>query len=463
MELSFNVYGNLKQLAVCQHWQDPTVSDIVYGGSKGSGKSYLGCSLIFSDALTYPETHYFIARDSLTNLRKYTIPSIHEVFNDWKLSQAYYDYNGQDNFYRLYNGSKVFLIDAKFMPRDPQYQRFGSMQITRGWIEEAGEFREAAKNNLAATIGRWKNDVYDLPAKLLQTCNPAKNYLYKQYYKKHKDKELEAWKRFVQALPQDNKRLPKGYLENLQRTLTVNEKQRLLYGSWESDTDPAALVEYTSIIDLWKNEHVLRTGRRYITCDVARYGRDSSKICVWDGWRIIYYQTHKGLSIPDLAAQVREAMTTYEVPASRTIVDEDGVGGGVVDILSCEGFLNGSKPIEEQITTGSTQVPNYTNLKSQCYFKLAARINAAGIYIEPRVMNETEQEQLVEELEQVKQKNMESESKREIVSKADVKELINRSPDNSDVLMMREWFDLKPEPSGFIVSRPTGRVRPMTF
>lgn len=458
MELLFDVYDNQKQLEVCQHWQAPSVSDIVYGGSKGSGKSYLGCSLIFGDAFTYPGTHFFIARDSLTNIRKFTIPSIHEVFQHWNVTDRYYDYNGQDNYYTLYNQSRVYLLAAKFEPSDPLFARFGSMQMTRGWIEEAGEFAEAAKNNLAASIGRWKNDVYNLSPKLLQTCNPAKNYLYKQYYRKNKDGNLESWKRFVQALPQDNKKLPAGYLENLHRTLSPNEKQRLLFGNWEYDDDPATLIEYEKILDIWKNEHVLRTGKRWITCDVARYGRDSSKICVWDGWRIIYYKTYKGLSVTELSAKLREVMTRFNVPASQTVVDDDGVGGGVTDIVKCKGFVNNSRPLDELQPIAGYQQPNYYNLKSQCYYRLANRINKGGVYIEPGVMNQIEQEETVEELEQVKQKDMDVDKRKAVVPKEEIKELIGRSPDNSDVLMMREFFELTYRAPPRSMNRPKGRT-----
>jgi phage terminase large subunit len=214
VEISFDTNGNDKQKKVASHWLDPTVSDIVYGGSKGSGKSYLGCSLIFGDAFIYPETYYFIARKKLNDLRKYTIPSIYEVFSHWGITDKYYRYNGQDSFFELHNNSRVYLLDAAQQPRDPLYQRFGSMQMTRGWIEEAGEFEETAKNNLGAAVGRWNNEKYNLSAKLLQTCNPSKNYLYRDYYQKDKQNELEEWKRFVQALPHDNKKLPPGYLDN---------------------------------------------------------------------------------------------------------------------------------------------------------------------------------------------------------------------------------------------------------
>jgi hypothetical protein len=205
MKLVFDTKGNEKQKECARAWLDNDIVDVTYGGSKGSAKSFTGCSLIFGDAFIYPETHYFIARKKLNDLRKFTIPSIHEVFSIWGISDNLYKYNGQDNYFELYNKSKVFLLDAKYLPSDPLYYRFGSMQMTRGWIEEAGEFDEEAKNNLMASIGRWKNDEYGLTPKLLQTCNPSKNYLYKKYYKKFKDGTLEPYKKFIQALPTDNK------------------------------------------------------------------------------------------------------------------------------------------------------------------------------------------------------------------------------------------------------------------
>ena len=210
-ELELNVQGNLKQLEAVKYWTDKTTIDIAYGGSKGSGKSFLGCSLLSADALIYPETHYFVARKTLTDLRKFTIPSFHEVFSLYGIDQKYYKYNGQDNYFQFYNGSKIFLIDAKLIPSDPKYMRFGSMQMTRGWIEESGEIEEECKNNLQASIGRWKNKEYNLTPKLLQTCNPAKNYLYRDYYKTNLENKLPDFRKFIQALPSDNKKLPKDY------------------------------------------------------------------------------------------------------------------------------------------------------------------------------------------------------------------------------------------------------------
>lgn len=121
MDITFDTYGNEKQKYCAELWGDNIKTDIVYGGAKGGGKSYLGVSLIFGNAMMYPNTHYFIARASLTSLRKYTIPSIHEVFSHWGITDNYYKYNGMDNYFNLYNGSKVYLIDAKYLPSDPLF------------------------------------------------------------------------------------------------------------------------------------------------------------------------------------------------------------------------------------------------------------------------------------------------------------------------------------------------------
>lgn len=447
MELIFDTNGNHKQKEVATLWLDPDVFDIVFGGSKGSGKSYLGCSLIFGDAFIYPETHYFIARKKLNDIRKFTIPSIYEVFELWGIDETRYSYNGQDNVFILDNGSKVFLIEAAWMPSDPYYYRFGSMQMTRGWIEEAGEFEVSAKNNLSASIGRWKNDVYGLPGKLLQTCNPSKNYLYRDYYKKHHDGTLESWKRFVQALPEDNKKLQSGYLDNLNRVLSKSEKERLLKGNWEYDDDPATLCGYDSICNIFTNEHVPH-GDRFITADIARLGKDTTTCRVWSGWRVIERVDRSKLRIPESADLIRQLANKHSIGMSNTIVDEGGVGGGVVDILSCVGFIANASPLptgEYDTNTGEKIKDNFDMLKSQCGFKLAEKVNANQVY--ERAESEV-REKVIEQLEQLKQKSVNSDLKKGLMPKEDIIAMIGYSPDDLDTMIMRAYFELSPPLTG---------------
>lgn len=452
MELQFDTHGNRKQKECVKAWLDPKISHIAYGGSKGSAKSYTGCSLIFGDAFIYPGTHYFIARKKLNDIRKFTLPSIHEVFDHWGLNQSYYRFDGMDSFFELYNKSRVYLIEAKYLPSDPLYQRFGSMQMTRGWIEEAGEFEESAASNLGASIGRWKNDDYKLPPKLLQTCNPSKNYLYREYYKKYKEGKLEPWKKFIQALPTDNKKLSAGYLENLVKSLNKNEKLRLVEGNWEYDDDPAALIDYEKAVDVFTNTHVPH-GDGKITVDLARLGGDRIVKIEWSGFRgKVSAWTKERLN--NSGYLIEEARANMGIGKSDVLVDEDGLGGGVVDFMEFKGFVNNASPLPSPDTPfenydkhGNPPKENYDNLKSQCSFRMADRINNNGLFLE--VEDDDMKNLILEEMEQVKQKELDSDMKKGVVPKKKVRETLGRSPDFWDAIMMREYFELQPEEAFF--------------
>jgi hypothetical protein len=269
---------------------------------------------------------------------------------------------------------------------------------------------------------------------MLGTCNPAKNWVYANFYLKQKNGTIESDKRFIQALPKDNPHLPASYLESL-LTLDENSKQRLYFGNWEYDNDPAKLIDFEKIQNVFSNTFV-EGGEMYISADIARFGSDKMVICVWSGFRVVELYTMNKSSITEIAQIIRDFAFKYKIPMANVIADEDGVGGGVVDILGCKGFVNNSKPM-----LVDNQIVQYQNLKSQCYFKLAEVIQADQMYIncnDGSVIDE-----ITKELEQVKRDKVDSDGKLTIVSKETVKQYIGRSPDYSDALMMRMYFCFK--------------------
>ena len=120
------------------------------------------------------------------------------------------------------------------------------------------------------------------------------------------------------------------------------------------------------------------------------------------------------------------------VPLKNIIVDDDGIGGGVRDILRCVGFVNNSAAIKKQ---------NYQNLKTQCYYTLADYINRSAIYLHTNDISA--RNSIIQELEQVRRKNYDKDTKLQLVGKDDVKLAIGRSPDFSDAIMMRMYYELK--------------------
>lgn len=429
MELS------IKQTIALDLLEDKITNEVLFGGGAGGGKTLLGCYWQLKQRLKYPNTRGLIGRSILKTLKETTLVSFFQVAKMQGLKAGlHYKYNGQTSQIDFPNGSTILLKDLYSYPSDPNFDELGSLEITDAFIDEAAQIDDSARNIIKSRI-RFQLDQNDLIPKILYTCNPSKNWTYSEFYKPQIENTIAINKRFVPSLIDDNPFISKHYKANL-LTLDSVSKERLLFGNWEYSNDPTQLIEYDKILDSFTNTFV-PIGNSYLTCDVARFGSDSTVIGVWSGLRVRLYQFN-GKSVVEVAELIKKYQQEHKVPTSNIVVDEDGVGGGVVDILRCKGFVNNSSPLENPITRGKE---NFDNLKSQCYFKLAELVNKAELYIQA----DGKQKQLiVQELEQVKQKSVDNDSKKGIIPKDKVKAAIGRSPDFSDCLAMRMFFEYSP-------------------
>lgn len=414
--------------------------EVGYGGGAGGGKSILGCYWILTQALMYPGTAYVIGRKELTNLKKTTLLSFFQVIQilDLKTSDIG-TLNSQTNIFNFHNGSRIFLMDMSSQPSDPLYTRFGGLELTQAFVDESNENDLQAIEILKTRLGRCKNKEYNLIPKLLETFNPAKNHVHRRYYKPWKEGTLPKYRLFITALATDNPYLADSYIEQLRNADKIT-KERLLYGNFDYEDDPAKLFEYDKILDLFTNYvHIPTNAENYISCDVARFGIDKTVVIVWRDWHIEKIISMDKSSVPEVVELLNKLSKEHHVPHSNIIIDEDGVGGGVVDLIdNGKGFVNNSSPVE---TEYSKKIHNYRNLKTQCYFKLAEKVQKGEIAIYDDIPLEI-QEGLIEDLEQIAQKNIDKDGKIEILGKDEIKEKLGRSTDYSDAMMMRCYFDI---------------------
>lgn len=277
---------------------------------------------------------------------------------------------------------------------------------------------------------RYKLDEFSIIPKLLGSCNPAKNWVYTQFYDPAKKGILIERRKFVQSLVTDNPHISSHYIENL-TMLDEASKQRLLHGNWDYDDNIDALIDFDSCNDYFTNEHVKPTGSKYITADIARKGKDTTVVRVWDGLVVIERKSLKVSLVNESVDLIRGIAIRHNIPMSRTVVDEDGVGGGVRDYLRCYGFVNNSSPI------GKT---NYNNLKSQCSFIMAKLIKEKKVY--EHCESEDLKTRITREMGAVRQDNMDNDGKVAIRSKDEMKKELGYSPDEWDSIMMRGFFEL---------------------
>ncbi len=421
------VFTHTQEQAI-EYLFDKETTEVLFGGAAGGGKSWVGCSWLILMCLKYPKTRFLMGRSKLDSLKKTTLNTFFEVCETWGIKAGkHYNFNAGSNIITFFNKSEIMLKDLFLYPSDRNFDNLGSLEITGAFIDEANQVTEKAKNIVASRL-RYKLDDYNLIPKMLMTCNPAKNWVYTQYYRPAKDGKQKKHRKFIQSLVDDNEYISKYYKTQLQ-TLDELSKQRLLFGNWEYDASDDALINYDSIINLFNQKGV--AGQKYISCDVARFGSDKTVIMYWEGLYLKKTITLLKSAINDVVEQVRALQQEYAVNLSNIIIDEDGVGGGAKDFLRCKGFVNNSKALKNE---------NYQNLKTQCYYKLADLINKGQIGIDCPDVNV--RNNIIEELEQVRTKDADKDNKLQIIPKDTVKAILGRSPDYSDALAMRMYYEI---------------------
>jgi PBSX family phage terminase large subunit len=421
----------IKQEHATFYLQDKTTEEVLYGGAAGGGKSAFGCLWLISMCQNYPGTRWLMGRSKLKTLKETTLNTFFELASKLDIGDEF-NFNAQSNVIYFENGSEIILKDLFLYPSDPNYDSLGSLEITGAFIDECNQVVYKAWQIVKSRI-RYKLNEYNLIPKMLGTLNPAKNWTYKEFYQPSKNGTLKDYRKFIQALPQDNPHLHPSYLKSLLQ-LDNNAKQRLYYGNWEYDDDPSTLIDMAAIIDYFNPVHLNDNGKHYITIDVARKGKDTTVFRVWNDWKCIDVIIFDKNTIVEAYNEARRLQAKYNVPNSQTIADEDGVGGGLVDMLRCEGFVNNSKALNGE---------NYENLKSQCSILMAKKIQNREC---GEVSNNNHIRDLVsEEMEQIKQKEIDKDTRLGIISKDVIKANIGRSPDHWDSIMMRYYFELKPK------------------
>lgn len=404
-------------------FNDNGIFELLYGGAKGGAKTYTGCTWVTEMCGSYPGVNYFIARHELNDLRKYTLPSIIEVFQHHDLDfNKLCSFNGQDNIINFWNGSKIFFLACKHLPSDPLFERFGSMQMTGGWAEEAGEISKEALTNLRISIGRWNNAKYNIPKKFLITSNPKKNHLKTDFITPYKKGELSKDKAYIQAFVKDNKHINNTYIDNLDK-LTGIDRQRLLLGDWDYDDSKDQLINYNSILSLFTNNYVQPTGKKGIICDVAGYGSDRFVILVVDGCKAIDIDVN-AKDPKESLLMIKRFVKKYKVPEHRIVYDADGVGQLFkLHFPGARGILNNS----------TKYAKNYQNKKTRLAYELAEAINDNKLHFD--IPNFRLKDELIEELCCLKRKDADKDGKLRIIPKEEVKQMIGRSPDLLDVMI----------------------------
>jgi len=422
-----------KQSIAWRYLTDDVTNEICFGGSAGGSKSTLGCIWIVTLCLKYPGIRTLIGRTVLATLKQTTFKTLLEVLGPKFMgltSETHYTYNAQSNVLTFYNGSEIILKDLEDKPSDINKDSLGGLELTAVYVDEAVQISETTFSILKSRI-RYKLNEYKLIPKILLTSNPGQNWLFKRFYLPYEEGTLDSNKVFIPSLPMDNPHLPASYIEML-KELPQQQRERLLMGNWRYTDDINALFDLDSITNSVFKHTPNPNDKRYISVDVSRFGDDRSVAVVWNGLVIVEILVYRKLSTVELSAEIKDLIAKWKVHPQQVVLDSDGVGGGVADQVRGVNFVNNSKALHDQ---------NFSNLKSQCYTKLAELFKEGKISI--NILDSSLVDELTQELLAVKLKDVDKDNKVAVQSKDDMKRILGKSPDLSDAVMMGMYFHIK--------------------
>lgn len=272
-------------------------------------------------------------------------------------------------------------------------------------------------------------------------------------------KELVLSITFIEGDIYDNKELMRSNPSYLANLMAQDEQTRsqLLDGNWHIKVDDNSLGNYAAISDIFSN-FIQASDEKVITTDVARYGRDLTVVGSRRGWYCDRIDIRTKSATTKTTSVIEERRAEYGVGKSQVLVDQDGIGGWVVDEWEYIWFSWG-KPVQEDKRTKEKE--NYANLKTQCYYRLfeenvnkrLIRINAENIRVDGVRTNTITingktydvKDLIMKNLRAIKRSKIDKEGKLQINTKEEQKiVLAGMSPDFADMIMMRKYFDLNP-------------------
>jgi phage terminase large subunit len=438
-----------RQLEAYQILLDKTTTELLYGGGAGGGKSHLGCAWLILSCLQYPGTRYLMGRAILKTLKESTLLTFFRVCRQWGLKKDIdYKYNSMAGVITFRNESEIYLKDLFNYPSDPEFDELGSTEYTGAFLDEASQIEEKAFNIVISRL-RYRLSEYNLVPKILIATNPTKNFIYREFYRPAVEGQLKPYRKYVQSLVDDNPYMPAVYKENLLKLDRVS-KERLLFGDWEYDDDPSRLFDYDCLVSMFTNPYREQAREQlYLSVDVARFGTDLTVIYFWRDLCIDQVFASSKKSTAETKDFIIQLCEKYGIPRHNIVIDEDGVGGGLVDQLpGVRGFVNNSIALEPSL--GKKE--NFANLKSQCYFMLADLVNSNKITTKEIPIEA--RKRIIQDLEQIKRHNPDKDEKIRVTPKEEIKEHLGKSPDYGDGMMMRMIFLLKKPYRPYLAALP---------
>lgn len=440
-----------KQIFTLELLDNPTIVDMLYGGGAGGMKSWTVCLWMVLQCRNYPGIRIGLGRKEITRLKQTTlITLLREVHPRLGITEKEYTYNDKKNSVDYINGSSILLVDLAPEPSDPNFDKFGSLNLTHTVIEEIGEVVKKARDVFTSRKNRYLNKEYGLVGKSVATCNPSQNFVKTEYYNPYKNlgggefqqweygkvfidgEEKIAYRAFVRSLVTDNPFIDQNYIESL-RHLPEMERKRLLEGNWDFE-DSDKMVFKPLMLERNLTDKI-EEGDIFIGADIADTGSDKTVLSLIEKNVLIEQKTITVDKTEAIGEQIAMEIIKYAQQNgldSRTAkhigIDANGIGASTRDFLRSKGWF------VKEFMAGSGSKRNFRNIRGEAIWSLMEAMDKGDFKIHRDLSTwQILKDQLISHEYSTEERQI------LIKSKKDIKATLGVSPDYAESLYIAFW------------------------
>lgn len=342
---------------------------ILYGGAIRGGKTVWLCNEAIDACLRLPNNAVLVCRQKLDDFKKTTL----QTLLDFLPRQAIVTHHQTDRYITLINGSIIYY--GGLGDDDRTRERLGGLELGCFCVDQAEELSETQFNLLCTRLTR---NIPNIHYHGFMTANPQPGWLRDRFI----DNPMPDHK-FIPALPRDNPHLPKNYEAEQRKNLPGWMVRQFLDGFWDVDASANYLIPYSQIREA-VGRGLEAEGDKVAGVDIARMGNDESVFILRHGNKVIHIESWSHQDTVFSAGKISRLMKRFEPDV--TNIDSIGIGAGVFDPLSNEGYdvkaINvGEKPLDKE---------SYVNKRAEYFALLQKKFQDGEIDIpdDPKLLSQ---------------------------------------------------------------------------
>ncbi|HEG42471.1 MAG TPA: hypothetical protein ENH94_00325 [Phycisphaerales bacterium] len=413
-----------KQSQAYKFLADPAIDEVLYGGAKGGGKSVFGCFWLFLKCLEVIEEFGLEKRKYPLPIgwmgRKQSVDFTNTTLETWKKFIPPDQYRIREHDHEVIIADTVKLDYGGF-DRVESLHKFNSAEYCMYFIDQAEEVTKDEVAMLrACCFHRLVINDTNLPGKGLLTANPAQCWLKNDFVS-----FPSAKRRFVRALPGDNKWTGQKYVEALEEAFKHRPKLLAAYrdGDWNAFEGEDQIITSSSIV---RSVNTLPVYSGWlVVCDPARFGDDDAIILLMNGTNVEERVCWGKSQTTKISGKMLQMSREHD--NCICIVDETGVGGGVVDELRDYG----RRVIGFTATAKAKDSVKFYNLRAEAWWDAGEMFDKGDVYC-PGMYPELQTQLCIPKYDFRRGRIL-------VESKKDIKKRLDHSPDDADCYVIGLW------------------------